>query len=65
MEKGKEVAKYKTAKEDLQEFFGLLFGKEEELSIKAEQMRSGIYKIGGGVGVGVVVLALLLLKFTG
>ena len=55
---------YKTSKEDLQEFFTLVFGKDESMTSKAEQMRSGIYKAGGVLGVSVVVLALLLLKFT-
>lgn len=56
---------YKTSKEDLQEFFDLVFGKDESIALRAEQMRSGIYKIGGMLGVSVVLLALLLLKFTG
>ena len=56
---------YKSAKEDLQEFFQLVFGKDESVALRAEQMRSGIYKAGGVLGVSVVVLALLLLKFTG
>ena len=55
---------YKTSKEDLQEFFNLVFGKDETVALRAEQMRSGIYKAGGVLGVSVVVLALLLLKFT-
>ena len=58
------MAKYKNPKEDLQEFFGLVFGQEENVASKAEEMRSGIYKIGAVLGVSVVILALLLLKFT-
>ena len=57
--------KYKSNKEDLQDFFHLVFGKDKNVAVKAEQMRSGIYKIGGLVGVSVVLLSLLLLKFTG
>ena len=56
---------HKSAKEDLQEFFQLVFGKDDSIALRAEQMRSGIYKVGGVLGVSVVVLALLLLKFTG
>ena len=59
------MGSHKSAKEDLQEFFDLVFGKDETMALRAEQMRSGIYKIGGLLGVSVVVLALLLLKFTG
>ena len=55
---------HKTSKEDLQDFFNLVFGKDESMTLRAEQMRSGIYKIGAVLGVSVVVLALLLLKFT-
>ena len=59
------MEKYKSPKEDLQDFYTLVFGQGDSVRVKAEQMRSGIYKIGGMLGVGVVVLALLLLKFTG
>ena len=56
---------HKSAKEDLQDFFDLVFGRDETMALRAEQMRSGIYKIGSLLGVSVVVLALLLLKFPG
>ena len=59
------MGRHKTAKEDLQQFFTLVFGENESIGTKAEQMRSGIYKIGGLAGVGLVILALLLLRFTG
>ena len=59
------MEKYKSSKEDLQQFYTLVFGKGENIATKAEEMRSGIYKAGGALGVGVVMLALLLLKFTG
>ena len=55
---------HKTPKEDLQDFFNLIFGENESIALRAEQMRSGIYKIGGVLGASVVVLASLLLKFT-
>tara|TARA_X000001036_G_C20307126_1_gene654868 strand:+ start:309 stop:488 length:180 start_codon:yes stop_codon:yes gene_type:complete len=58
------MEKHKTAKEDLQDFFNLVFGKDDAVAIKAEQMRSGIYKIGGVLGVSIVILAVLLIKFT-
>ena len=56
---------YKTPKEDLQQFYTLVFGEGKSIAAKAEAMRSGIYKIGGALGVSVVLLALLLLRFTG
>ena len=55
---------YSLMASDLQDFFNLVFGKDESMTLRAEQMRSGIYKIGGILGASVVVLALLLLKFT-
>ena len=58
------MEKHKTSQEELQDFFHLVFGKDDNVTIKAEQMRSGIYKIGGMLGVSVVLLSLLLLKFT-
>ena len=58
------MAKFKSTKEDLQEFFGLVFGSDEEVPARAEQMRSGIYKVGGMLGVGLILLSFLLLKFT-
>ena len=59
------MEKHKTAKEDLQEFFSLVFGDGANMSNKAERMRSGIYKLGGMAGISVILLAVLLLNFTG
>lgn len=59
------MERYKTSKEDLQEFMQLVFGKGSNMSDKAEKMRSGIYKAGGMLGISVIFLAVLLLNFTG
>jgi hypothetical protein len=56
---------YKSSKEELQQVYTLIFGKNENISTRAEEIRSGIYKIGAVLGASVVLLALLLLKFTG
>ena len=58
------MEKYKSEKEHLQDFFSTVFGKKKEVAIRAEQIRSNIYKLGGAVGVSVIALAVLLLKFT-
>ncbi len=58
------MEKYKSTKEDLQDFFTIVFGSQDSVAARAEQLRSGIYKIGAVLGVGVVILAMLLLKFT-
>ena len=58
------MKKYKTTKEDLQDFFQLVFGQGANISYRAEKMRSGIYKAGGMLGVSVIVLAVLLLNYT-
>lgn len=59
------MEKHKTAQEDLQEFVQLMFGEKASMASKAEKMRSGIYKIGGMLGISVILLAVLLLNFTG
>jgi hypothetical protein len=59
------MGKYKSEKEHLQDFFSTVFGKKEEVSVRAEQIRSNIYKLGGVLGVSVIAIAVLLLKFTG
>ena len=58
------MGKYKSEKEHLQDFFSIVFGKKKEVDVRAEQIRSNIYKLGGAVGVSVIALAVLLLKFT-
>ena len=58
------MGKYKSEKEDLQEFFGLVFGKKAEIKGQAARMRSNIYKGGLALGFSVIGLAVLLLKFT-
>ena len=57
------MVRHKSPQEDLQEFFSLVFGKDENVPIKAELIRSSIYKAGGILGVSKVMLALLLLNF--
>jgi hypothetical protein len=59
------MGKYKSEKEELQEFFGLVFGKKAEIKGQAARMRSNIYKGGLALGLSVIGLAVLLLKFTG
>ena len=59
------MERHKSSKEDLQEFFHLVFGEDASISNKAEKMRSGIYKVGGMLGISVILLAVLLLNFTG
>jgi hypothetical protein len=59
------MGKYKSEKEDLQEFFSLVFGKKAEIKSQAARMRSNIYKGGLALGFSVIGLAVLLLKFTG
>ena len=59
------MGKYKSEKEDLQEFFSLVFGKKAEIKNQAARMRSNIYKGGLAIGFSVIGLAVLLLKFTG
>jgi hypothetical protein len=59
------MGKYKSEKEDLQEFFNIVFGKKAEIKGHAARMRSNIYKGGLALGISVVGLAVLLLKFTG
>jgi hypothetical protein len=58
------MGKYKSEKEDLQDFVGILFGDKGNMKSKAAQMRSNIYKGGLGLGVSVLALAVLLLNFT-
>jgi hypothetical protein len=58
------MGNYKSEKEDLQDFFGIVFGKKSEIKNRAMQMRSNIYKGGVALGVCVIALAVLLLKFT-
>lgn len=58
------MEKYKNPQEDLQKFIYLVFGKDENIAVSAELMRSAIYKFGGILGVSAVMLALLLLNFT-
>ena len=57
------MVRHKSPQEDLQEFFSLVFGKDENVPIRAELIRSSIYKVGGILGVSTVMLALLLLNF--
>ena len=59
------MEKYKSEKEYLQDFFSIVFGKKEEVSGRAQQIRSNIYKLGGALGISVIALSVLLLKFTG
>ena len=59
------MGKYKSEKEDLQEFFSLVFGKKAEIKNQAARIRSNIYKVGLALGFSVIGLAVLLLKFTG
>ena len=59
------MGKYKSEKEHLQDFFSIVFGKKKEVAVRAEQIRSNIYKLGGALGISVIALAVLLLKFTG
>ena len=59
------MEKHKTAKQDLQEFVQLMFGEDANISNTAEKMRSMIYKTGGLLGISVILLAVLLLNFTG
>jgi hypothetical protein len=59
------MGKYKSEKENLQEFFSLVFGKKTEIKSQAARMRSNIYKGGLALGFSVIGLAVLLLKFTG
>ena len=59
------MEKYKSEKEDLQEFFSLVFGKKAEIKNQAARIRSNIYKVGLALGFSVIGLAVLLLKFTG
>jgi hypothetical protein len=59
------MGNYKSEKEDLQDFVGIVFGKKNEMKIRAGQMRLNIYKGGLALGVCVIMLAVLLLKFTG
>ena len=59
------MGKYKSEKEDLQEFFSLVFGKKAEIKNQAARIRSNIYKVGLALGFSLIGLAVLLLKFTG
>ena len=59
------MGKYKSEKDHLQNFFSIVFGKKKEVAVRAQQIRSNIYKLGGALGVSVIALAILLLKFTG
>jgi hypothetical protein len=59
------MAKYKSEKEDLQEFFGLVFGKKADIKNQAARIRSNIYRGGFVLGLSVIGLAVLLLRFTG
>jgi hypothetical protein len=58
------MGKFKSEKQSLQEFFGILFGKKSEIKGQAARMRMNIYKSGLAVSFSVIVLAVLLLKFT-
>ena len=62
---GEMMAKHKSEQEGLQEFMTFVFGNQKNMSERAEQMRSGIYKAGSAASVGLILLALLLLNFTG
>ena len=59
------MGKYKSEQEHLQDFFSIVFGKKKEVAARAEQIRSNIYKLGAALGVSVIALAVLVLKFTG
>ena len=61
----KYMGKYKSEKENLQEFVSIVFGKKNELKERAQQIRSNIYKGGLALGASVIFLAVLLIKFTG
>ena len=58
------MGKYRSEKETLQEFVGIVFGEKSELKGRAEQMRSNIYKGGLALGASVIIIAVLLIKFT-
>ena len=56
---------YKSPQQGLQEFFTIVFGEKPDSASRAEQIKSGIYKAGGALGVAVIALAFLLLNYTG
>jgi|GEM_PF-5580265 hypothetical protein len=58
------MGKFKSEKQGLQDFFGIVFGKKSEIKGQAARMRMNIYKGGLAVSFSVIALAVLLLKFT-
>jgi hypothetical protein len=59
------MGKYKSEKEDLQDFVSVIFGKKNEIKNRASKMRSNIYIGGIGLSLSIIALAILLLNFTG
>ena len=58
------MGKFKSEKQGLQEFFGIVFGKKSDIKGQAARMKMNIYRVGVAVSFSVIALAVLLLKFT-